>query len=275
MPPSYPAEIPSSPISAHSDDFSSDDSDTSNTDYHPSMDESDSQDTSSDLEEEFMSTAQHLSLPAAGSSQLLPNASASMITCSSAPAPSQALIRLMLHFQVMASSKEELWEHIQQIYTQNKTLTEAIAMQTVQVNTVNAHCTIAQRENQDWCVKAENKRRKKTCTSTKVKACYVTALEFKESFEVGADARKEKERLEKDKKDKKKLDEEAHIAHIHNNIMTRTFNSPFMSYKQKEDLEALTGALGLLRDGKIVDLAARIKFHLEDPDTCTALADNP
>lgn len=124
-------------------------------------------------------------------------------------------------------------------------------------------------------MKAENERRKKTHTLTKVKACYVTALEFKESFEAGADARQEKERLEKDKKDKKKLDEEARIAHIHNSIMTRTFNIPFMSYKQKEDLEALAGALGLLRDGKIIDLAARIKSHLEDPDTYTALTDNP
>lgn len=136
MPPSYPAEIPSSPNSAHSDDFSSDDSDTSNTDYHPSMDESDSQDTSSDSEEEFMSTAQHLSLPAVGSSRLLPNASASMITRSSAPAPSQALVRPKLHFQVMVSSKEELWEHIQQICAQNQTLTEAIAMLTVLLHSV-------------------------------------------------------------------------------------------------------------------------------------------
>ncbi|KAG1726050.1 uncharacterized protein EDB91DRAFT_1166676 [Suillus paluster] len=47
------------------------------------------------------------------------------------------------------------------------------------------------------------------------------------------------------------------------------------SYKRKEDLEALAGALGLSRDGKIADLAARIKAHLEDPDTRTALADNP
>jgi hypothetical protein len=181
----------------------------------------------------------------------------------------------MSHFQVMASSKEELWEHIQQLYAQNQTLTEAVAMQTAQVDAANAHCTIAQRENQDWRVKAENERRKKTRTSTKVKARYVTAPEFKESFEAGADARKEKERLEKDKKDKKKLDEEARIARIHNSIATRTFDSPFTSYKRKEDLEALAGALGLSRDGKIVDLAARIKSHLEDPDTRTALADNP
>ncbi|KAG2049753.1 hypothetical protein BDR06DRAFT_974977 [Suillus hirtellus] len=62
---------------------------------------------------------------------------------------------------------------------------------------------------------------------------------------------------------------------IHNSIATRTFDSPFTSYKRKEDLEALAGALGLSRDGKIVDLAARIKSHLEDLDTRTALADNP
>ncbi|KAG1719149.1 uncharacterized protein EDB91DRAFT_486684 [Suillus paluster] len=74
---------------------------------------------------------------------------------------------------------------------------------------------------------------------------------------------------------KKKLDEEARIARIHNSITMRTFDSPFTSYKRKEDLEALAGALGLSRDGKIADLAARIKAHLEDPDTRTALADNP
>ncbi|KAG1729954.1 uncharacterized protein EDB91DRAFT_1252831 [Suillus paluster] len=78
-----------------------------------------------------------------------------------------------------------------------------------------------------------------------------------------------------EKKEKKKLDEEACIAHIHNNITTRTFNGPLTSYEQKEDLEALVGALGLLRNGKIVDLSAQIKTHLEDPNTCKALGDNP
>jgi hypothetical protein len=77
-----------------------------------------------------------------------------------------------------------------------------------------------QRENQNWQVRAENERRKKTRTITKVKACYVTAPEFKESFEAGVEARKEKERLEKEKKDKKNSDEEAHITHIHNSITT-------------------------------------------------------
>jgi hypothetical protein len=41
------------------------------------------------------------------------------------------------------------------------------------------------------------------------------------------------------------------------------------------DLEALAGALGLLRDGKFSDLSARIKAHLEDPETCVVLANNP
>ncbi|KAG1890192.1 hypothetical protein F4604DRAFT_1673658 [Suillus subluteus] len=237
------------------------------------------------VRDQFMSTAQvlpessnfstiHPSSPVAGSSQLLPKVSTSMITRSSAPAPSQALIRPMSHVQVMASSKEKLWEHIQQVYAQNQTLMEVIAMQTALIDAANAHCT-TQRENQHWWVRAENERRKKTCTITKVKVHYVTALEFKESFEAGVEARKEKERLEKDKKDKKKLDEEARIARIHNSITTRTFDSPFTSYKWKEDLEALAGALGLLRDGKIADLSAWIKAHLEDPDIRAALADNP
>ncbi|KAG1870208.1 hypothetical protein DFJ58DRAFT_765163 [Suillus subalutaceus] len=235
------------------------------------------------VRDQFISTAQvlpgssnfstiHPSSLVAGSSQLLPKVSTSMITRSSTPAPSQALIRPMSHVQVMASSKEKLWEHIQQLYAQNQTLMEVVAMQTALIDAANAHCTIAQRENQDWRVRAENERRKKTCTTTKVKVRYVTAPEFKESFEAGAGARREKEGLEEDKK---KLDEEARIARIHNSITTRTFDSPFTSYKWKENLEALAGALGLSRDGKIADLSARIKAHLKDPDIRAVLADNP
>ncbi|KAG1805832.1 uncharacterized protein BJ212DRAFT_1486175 [Suillus subaureus] len=109
----------------------------------------------------------------------------------------------------------------------------------------------------------------------KMKAHYVTALELKEVFEADAGVRKEKERIEKEKKEKKKLDEEAHIAHIHNNIATRTFDGPLKSYKQKEDLEALAGALELSRDGKIADLSARIAAHLQDPGTHQSLVENP
>jgi hypothetical protein len=42
-----------------------------------------------------------------------------------------------------------------------------------------------------------------------------------------------------------------------------------------EDLEALTGALGLSRDGKFADLSARLAAHLQDLNTRQALADNP
>jgi hypothetical protein len=56
---------------------------------------------------------------------------------------------------------------------------------------------------------------------------------------------------------------------------SRTFDGPLKSYKQKEDLEALAGALGLLRDGKIADLSAWIAAHLQDPGTRQSLTDNP
>ncbi|KAG2347820.1 hypothetical protein BDR05DRAFT_957416 [Suillus weaverae] len=112
-------------------------------------------------------------------------------------------------------------------------------------------------------------------TTTRMKARYVTAPELKEAFEADAGVRKEKERLEKEKKEKKKLDEEARIARIHNSIAARTFDGPLKSYKRKEDLEALAGALGLSRDGKIADLSARIAAHLQDPGTRQSLADNP
>jgi hypothetical protein len=55
----------------------------------------------------------------------------------------------------------------------------------------------------------------------------------------------------------------------------RTFDGPLKSYKRKEDLEALAGALGLSRDRKIADLSARIAAHLQDPGTRQSLADNP
>jgi hypothetical protein len=51
-----------------------------------------------------------------------------------------------------------------------------------------------------------------------------------ETFEADADARQERERLEKEKKAKGILDEEACVARIYNNITMRTFDGPFTSY---------------------------------------------
>jgi hypothetical protein len=43
---------------------------------------------------------------------------------------------------------------------------------------------------------------------------------------------------------------------------------------RKEDLEAIAGAFGLLRDGRITDLSVKVKAHLEDPETHSTLANN-
>ncbi|KAG2139956.1 hypothetical protein BD769DRAFT_1384263 [Suillus cothurnatus] len=53
---------------------------------------------------------------------------------------------------------------------------------------------------------------------------------------------------------------------------SRTFDGPLKSYKWKEDLEALAGALGLSRDRKIADLSVQIAAHLQDLGTYQSLA---
>ncbi|KAJ8582119.1 hypothetical protein M405DRAFT_831225 [Rhizopogon salebrosus TDB-379] len=57
----------------------------------------------------------------------------------------------------------------------------------------------------------------------------------------------------------------------------KTLDEPLTSYKRKKDLEALAGALGLSRDGKIAYLSVQIiaaATHLEDPETRSTIANN-
>jgi hypothetical protein len=54
-----------------------------------------------------------------------------------------------------------------------------------------------------------------------------------ETFEADADARQERERLEKEKKAKGISDKEARVARIYNNTTMRTFDGPFTSYAKR------------------------------------------
>ncbi|KAG2074074.1 hypothetical protein BDR04DRAFT_1093830 [Suillus decipiens] len=50
-------------------------------------------------------------------------------------------------------------------------------------------------------------------------------------------------------------------------LFVLTSHGPLSSYKRKDDLIIIAGALSLSRDGTVIDLTTRIKEHLaENPD---------
>lgn len=54
---------------------------------------------------------------------------------------------------------------------------------------------------------------------------------------------------------------------IEEDIKTKVFDGSLSSYKRKDDLVTIAGALSLSRDGTMIELTARIKEHLaENPD---------
>ncbi|KAH7917731.1 DDE-domain-containing protein, partial [Leucogyrophana mollusca] len=178
----------------------------------------------------------------------------------------------------MTLSKEELWNELQRMYTQNKTLVTTITMLTGEIQAANSHCTLARRELAASRLELANQKKKKRRKSTKLRARFVTLPELEEDFNKEEAERREKERTEAEKQAKKKTDGDARLAQINRDIATRTFDAALTSYRRKDDLVALAGALQLSMEGHVSDLTERIKEHLkphfEDPAK-SDIANNP
>jgi hypothetical protein len=136
----------------------------------------------------------------------------------------------------------------------------------------NAHCTIIQRGMADANKQIENLTKKKTRTSTKVKARFGTLPELKAAFQEEEAQRLEQERLNAEKEAQKTAETTARNARIATDTILRTFDNSLSAYKRKDDLLTIAGALQIATTGTVPQLAARIKEHLHThPD----LASNP
>ena len=136
----------------------------------------------------------------------------------------------------------------------------------------NAHCTIIQRGMADANKQIENLTKKKTRTSTKVKARFGTLPELKAAFEEEEAQRLERERLNAEKDAQKTAETVARNTRIATDSVLRTFDNSLSAYKRKDDLLTIASALEIVTTGTVPQLTARIKDHLHThPD----LASNP
>ncbi|EGO19008.1 hypothetical protein SERLADRAFT_443550 [Serpula lacrymans var. lacrymans S7.9] len=73
---------------------------------------------------------------------------------------------------------------------------------------------------------------------------------------------KAKERAAKDAQ--KAVDEAIRTAHIHEDTVSKNFEKPLSSYKRKDDLITVAGALQLSTTGTVKELLTRIKTYLDE-----------
>ncbi|KAG2125467.1 uncharacterized protein EDB93DRAFT_1191027 [Suillus bovinus] len=101
-----------------------------------------------------------------------------------------------------------------------------------------------------------NKTQKKRQKSKKINARFVTHPELREAFEAEEIERIEKEKVEAEKAAQKKAENDVRLSRIEEDIKTKVFDGSLSSYKRKDDLVTIAGALSLSRDGTMIELTA-------------------
>ena len=130
-----------------------------------------------------------------------------------------------------------------------------------QLNAANVHCTIARHHITALTEKLANKSQNKP-KKLKVLAWFVMPLELHEAFEAEDAELEANEQVELKKAAKKKANDSACALHINHEIGNRIFDCALTSYKQRDDLIALAGALLLPMKGTVAELTKVIKDHL-------------
>ena len=108
----------------------------------------------------------------------------------------------------------------------------------------------------------DNLLKKKSRGSTKIKARFVSLPELRKAFETEEVERREQERANAEKEAQKTADTAARNARIFMDTTSKVFDSPLSSYKLKDDLRTITGALGILTTGTVAELSTHVKEHL-------------
>jgi DDE superfamily endonuclease len=287
LPPSYPAEVPSSPLAITTDD--------DDANYEPGA-ESDSEDCQllDDLEEEmdvdnltvqtstesemqdtttaatdtvvlpsnYTTPGPFLNLPPSRSTRSHSSQSTSTVTASASASASEATGQSTTSPHVILSQKPDWQKSFPELISELNLLRDSLRKSQSELRAANAHCTIVQRKLGDNSVQIDNLTKKKSRGSTKVKARFVSLPELKEAFEAEEVERKEQERVNAVKEAQKTAETAAHNVRITTDSALKIFDSPLSSYKLKDDIRTIAGALGIATTGTVAELTACIKNHL-------------
>lgn len=159
-------------------------------------------------------------------------------------------------------SHQELVEEVRHLRNQVNGLVSTISMQAAELGASNAHCTIIKRELGEVRTQLENMRAKKNRGSNKIKGRILTLPDMKAAFDAQEVVRLEKEKADQEKEAQKASEALVRNAQITQDIVLKTFDKPLTSYKRKDELVTIAGALKILATGTNPELFSRIKDHL-------------
>jgi hypothetical protein len=159
-------------------------------------------------------------------------------------------------------SHKELVDEVRHLRNQVNGLASTISMQAAELGASNAHCTIIKRELGEVRTQLENMRAKKNRGSNKIKGRILTLPEMKAAFDTQEVVRLEKEKTDREKEAQKTSEALERNAQITQDIVLKIFDKPLTSYKRKDELVTIAGALKILATGTNPELFSRIKDHL-------------
>jgi hypothetical protein len=157
---------------------------------------------------------------------------------------------------------EELeFENRKYIYKMNL-LENELAMAKAQMMASDAHCTIMTRAATQARSELQN-HKKKTRQSVKTQARFASYPDLKAAYEIEAAEKEAAGREAAEKEAEKAAQEKIRLAQINEEIVLKVFTKSLSSYKWKDELITLAGALHLETTGTVPELTAQVKAHIE------------
>ena len=126
-----------------------------------------------------------------------------------------------------------------------------------------AHCSIMAQALADANKMITNMKNKKPRGTAKIKARWVALPELQNVFEAEEANRKEQERCNAEKEAQKQAEHLARQSQIMKDTVLKIFDHPLSTYKRKDELIVLAGALELDTTGTILALKERIKAYVD------------
>ncbi|KIL54744.1 hypothetical protein M378DRAFT_91977 [Amanita muscaria Koide BX008] len=248
VPASFPNDIPSSDTAIPTDAESEEDSDYENEDEDSDEQLADpASDPSSrvnDLEQEILN-------------------SGSETPQERVATRSSGTIATLMDIMDKRKSPEELVNEIQELRQQLRAVYDAFRMQEASTQAANAHCTIVKRALTDCRTQLQNLNKTKERGSSKIKARFLTGEGLREAFEAEDAERQEREKENAEKEAQKLAEQEVRNARIAEDAVSKVFAHTLTSYKKKDELLSIAGALQISDKGTIPELLNRIRQHME------------
>jgi DDE superfamily endonuclease len=158
---------------------------------------------------------------------------------------------------------EEMQFEIRKLQYSKQLLENEVLSLKGQLVASNAHCTVINRAVTETRTELENQK-KKTRRSVKTQSRFVTHPELKAVFKAEMAEKEAQGRQAAEKEAQKVVEDAARAEQINEDTASKIFTGSLSSYKRKDDLIVLAGALGLSTGGTVVELTSRIKSHVED-----------